>query len=146
MDELFWDNNSGGYYSVDGKDKSILLRMKEDYDGSEPSNVLSLLFTFCVCFLQLISHLEWHSQNSYAAMNLLRLAEMTGQAKWREQAVKIFTFFKEYGQSNFFNMVVVNILTFYLVIHIDNWRQDQLFCRTCSQLLTSTCLHTNKFC
>jgi uncharacterized protein YyaL (SSP411 family) len=39
MDELFWDGKSGGYYSVDGKDQNIVLRLKEDYDGSEPSNV-----------------------------------------------------------------------------------------------------------
>lgn len=70
MDELFLDKNGGGYYSVDGTDTSIILRLKEDYDGSEPSN------------------------NSYAAMNLLRLAEMTGQSKWKEQAAKIFTFFE----------------------------------------------------
>jgi hypothetical protein len=35
-------------------------------------------------------------QNSFAAMNLLRLAEMTAQSKWKEQSAKIFTFFKEY--------------------------------------------------
>lgn len=38
MDELFWDSTGGGYFATTGDDKSILLRMKEDYDGAEPSS------------------------------------------------------------------------------------------------------------
>ena len=30
-------NVAGGYYSTAGDDPSILLRMKEDYDGAEPA-------------------------------------------------------------------------------------------------------------
>jgi uncharacterized protein YyaL (SSP411 family) len=37
MDELFWDNVGGGYFSTTGEDKSVLLRMKEEYDGAEPA-------------------------------------------------------------------------------------------------------------
>lgn len=52
QDELFWDKNGGGYFNTPGEDPSILLRMKEDYDGSEPSG------------------------NSVSAFNLLRLSSM----------------------------------------------------------------------
>ncbi|KAJ3036396.1 spermatogenesis-associated protein 20 [Rhizophlyctis rosea] len=37
QDRLFWDANGGGYYSGSDEDKRILLRMKEDHDGAEPS-------------------------------------------------------------------------------------------------------------
>ncbi|KAK9796268.1 hypothetical protein WJX73_009886 [Symbiochloris irregularis] len=37
MDESFWDGDGGGYYATAGQDPSILLRMKEEYDGAEPS-------------------------------------------------------------------------------------------------------------
>ena len=64
QDTLFLDRAAGGYFSVTDKDPSLLLRMKEDYDGAEPS------------------------PNSVSALNLLRLAEMNGRTKWREQAEK----------------------------------------------------------
>ena len=37
QDELFWDAEGGGWFSTTGADPSVLLRMKEDYDGAEPS-------------------------------------------------------------------------------------------------------------
>ena len=47
MDELFWDAEQGGWFSTTGRDPSVLLRLKEDYDGAEPSasavGVLNLL-------------------------------------------------------------------------------------------------------
>jgi hypothetical protein len=64
QDALFGDPEHGGYFSVSGEDKSILLRMKEDYDGAEPS------------------------PNSIAAMNLLRLAQITGDDKLHGRALK----------------------------------------------------------
>lgn len=36
-DELFWDEVDGGWFSTTGADPSVLLRLKEDYDGAEPS-------------------------------------------------------------------------------------------------------------
>ncbi len=53
QNELFWDSSNSGFFSTTGKDPSVLLRMKEDYDGAEPS------------------------PNSVSVLNLLRLAEMT---------------------------------------------------------------------
>ena len=69
QDALFWDKEGGGYFSTTGQDASVLLRMKEDYDGAEPS------------------------PNSVAALNLLRLAQMTGDKKPAEQARTIFSIF-----------------------------------------------------
>ena len=37
QDELFWDAVDGGWFSTTGKDESVLLRLKEDYDGAEPA-------------------------------------------------------------------------------------------------------------
>ena len=62
QDELFLDPQNGGYFSVTGGDPSILVRMKEDYDGAEPS------------------------PNSISALNLLRLSRMTGRTGFEEQA------------------------------------------------------------
>jgi len=62
QDELFWDARAGGYFSTAGTDKTILLRMKNEYDGAEPS------------------------PNSIALLNLLRLAQMTDTNDYREKA------------------------------------------------------------
>ncbi len=64
MDALFWDATHGGYFSTAGEDKTILLRMKEDYDGAEPS------------------------PNSTAALNLLRLAQITDSKEYRDKALQ----------------------------------------------------------
>jgi len=61
MDTLFGDPVHGGYFSTTGKDPSLFLRVKEDYDGAEPS------------------------PNSVAALNTLRLGAMLDQPAWRER-------------------------------------------------------------
>jgi uncharacterized protein YyaL (SSP411 family) len=33
----FWDERDGGWFSTTGEDASVLLRLKEDYDGAEPA-------------------------------------------------------------------------------------------------------------
>jgi uncharacterized protein YyaL (SSP411 family) len=47
MDEQFWDAQHGGWFNTTGADPNVILRMKEDYDGAEPSpssmSVLNLL-------------------------------------------------------------------------------------------------------
>ena len=50
----------GGFFSTAADGCSLVMRMKEDYDGAEPSG------------------------NSVAMLNLLRLAQMTGRADFRE--------------------------------------------------------------
>jgi len=62
QDALFWDGEAGGYFSTSGRDDNILLRLKESYDGAEPS------------------------PNSVALLNLLRLAQMTDNDGLREEA------------------------------------------------------------
>jgi hypothetical protein len=47
QDAQFWDDDQAGWFSTRGDDPSVLLRLKEDYDGAEPSassvSVLNLL-------------------------------------------------------------------------------------------------------
>jgi hypothetical protein len=64
QDELFWDGEGGGWFSTTGADRSVLLRMKEDYDGAEPS------------------------PSSVAAMNLLTLAHLTGERAYADRAAE----------------------------------------------------------
>src|SRR6201999_3635436 len=37
LDLHFWDQVRGGYFSTTDRDPTLLLRMKEDYDGAEPA-------------------------------------------------------------------------------------------------------------
>ena len=47
QDRLFWDEADAGWFSTTGDDPSVLLRLKEDYDGAEPAagsvSVLNLI-------------------------------------------------------------------------------------------------------
>ncbi|KAI8377645.1 spermatogenesis-associated protein 20 [Radiomyces spectabilis] len=49
QNELFYDKDQGGYFNVAGDDKNILLRLKEEQDGAEPSaNAVSLYNLICL--------------------------------------------------------------------------------------------------
>ena len=37
QDALFWDDQHGGWFSTTGTDRSVLLRLKDEYDGAEPT-------------------------------------------------------------------------------------------------------------
>jgi uncharacterized protein YyaL (SSP411 family) len=52
QDELFWDEAEGGWFSTTGGDPSVLLRLKEDYDGAEPAASSVTVFN-----LQTLAHL-----------------------------------------------------------------------------------------
>ncbi|MGH8678474.1 MAG: thioredoxin domain-containing protein, partial [Burkholderiales bacterium] len=52
QDELFWDDAAGGWFSTTGRDSSVLLRLKEDHDGAEPS-----VSSVSVANLLILSHL-----------------------------------------------------------------------------------------
>jgi len=67
--ELFEDRKHGGFFSTDARDSSLVMMVKEDYDGAEPSG------------------------NSVAALNLLRLGQMTGRAGFRESAERLLAAF-----------------------------------------------------
>jgi uncharacterized protein YyaL (SSP411 family) len=52
QDELFWDQEQGAWFSTTGRDPSVLLRLKEDYDGAEPSaSSVSVLNTLTLAYL-----------------------------------------------------------------------------------------------
>src|SRR5258706_644479 len=52
QDELFWDEAGGGWFSTTGRDPSVLLRMKDEYDGAEPT-----ASSMAVMNLLMLSHL-----------------------------------------------------------------------------------------
>jgi uncharacterized protein YyaL (SSP411 family) len=62
QDRLFWDEKQGAYFTTSGQDRSILLRTREAYDSVEPS------------------------PNSVAAMNLLRLWQLTDKQEYKDKA------------------------------------------------------------
>ncbi len=64
MNELFGDETSGAWFDTTDSDKSILLRLREDYDGAEPA------------------------ATSIAVRNCLRLAAMTGDDSLRQRAMR----------------------------------------------------------
>jgi uncharacterized protein YyaL (SSP411 family) len=64
QDRLFFDEKNGGYFSTSGKDKSLVLRMKDDNDSAEPA------------------------ASSVSALNLLRLVQIRGEKRWQERAEK----------------------------------------------------------
>jgi uncharacterized protein YyaL (SSP411 family) len=66
QDELFWDAESGGWFSTTGQDASVLLRMKEDYDGAEPS------------------------ATSVSVYNLLTMVHLTGEATFADRIERVF--------------------------------------------------------
>jgi uncharacterized protein YyaL (SSP411 family) len=47
LDDLFWDHDNGGWFNTTGEDPTVIIRLKEDYDGAEPAassvSVLNLL-------------------------------------------------------------------------------------------------------
>jgi uncharacterized protein YyaL (SSP411 family) len=52
LDAQFWDDQEGGWFSTTGRDPTVLLRLKEDYDGAEPA-----ASSIAVLNLQTLSHL-----------------------------------------------------------------------------------------
>jgi len=69
QDALFWDGKGGGYFATRADAAHVLVRMKENFDGDVPA------------------------ASSVAAMNLLRLWQMTDRAEWRSKAETTFAAF-----------------------------------------------------
>jgi uncharacterized protein YyaL (SSP411 family) len=69
QDELFWDEQGGGWFSTTGRDPSVLLRMKEDYDGAEPT------------------------ASSVSVMNLLTLSHLVEDRGWTDRIERTFRLF-----------------------------------------------------
>uniref|UniRef100_A0A3Q2C6S1 Spermatogenesis associated 20 n=1 Tax=Cyprinodon variegatus TaxID=28743 RepID=A0A3Q2C6S1_CYPVA len=71
QDLLFWDEQGGGYFCSDPSDGTVLLRLKEDQDGAEPS------------------------ANSVSASNLLRLSHYTGRQEWLQKSQQLLAAFSD---------------------------------------------------
>jgi len=69
QDELFWDEAGGGWFSTTGQDPTVLLRMKEDYDGAEPA------------------------ASSISAMNLLVLTHLLDEPAWNDRLERTLRLF-----------------------------------------------------
>ncbi|HMB78596.1 MAG TPA: hypothetical protein VKI43_00945, partial [Vicinamibacterales bacterium] len=69
QDELFWDEQAGGWFSTTGNDPSVLLRMKEDYDGAEPT------------------------ASSVSVLNLLTLSHLVTDAHWGDRIERTLRLF-----------------------------------------------------
>ncbi|HET7616691.1 MAG TPA: thioredoxin domain-containing protein [Bacillales bacterium] len=65
MTELFWDEEEGGFFFYGKDSEPLMTRPKELYDAAVPSG------------------------NSVAAVQLLRLAKLTGQIKWEKMAAQM---------------------------------------------------------
>jgi len=67
--ELFWDGDGGAWFSTTGRDPSVLLRMKETYDGAEPT------------------------ASAISVHNLLTLTRLVDRPDWGEQIERAFRAF-----------------------------------------------------
>jgi hypothetical protein len=68
---IFHDGRGKGFFDTSGNDGTILVRLKEQYDGAEPSG------------------------NSVSAMNLIRLSRMIDRPEWESLAVETMANFGE---------------------------------------------------
>jgi uncharacterized protein YyaL (SSP411 family) len=76
QDARFWDDSDGGWFSTTGADPSVLLRLKEDYDGAEPS-----ASSVSVANLLTISHLlDQPDARAKAERTLSRYGSRAGRA------------------------------------------------------------------
>jgi uncharacterized protein YyaL (SSP411 family) len=69
QDDLFWDEADGGWFSTTGRDPSVLLRLKEDYDGAEPT------------------------ASSVSVSNLLVLSHLVEDARWPDRIERTLRLF-----------------------------------------------------
>lgn len=70
MDKRFWDESGGGYFQSERSDPTIILQLKDDYDGAEPS------------------------ANSLAAANQFRLAALLHDDARFDRAMKTLQAFR----------------------------------------------------
>jgi len=67
--DLFYDSENGAFFDTPEGSQNLIVRMRDDYDGAEPTG------------------------NSIAVMNLLRLSQMLDKKDLREKADKTFKYF-----------------------------------------------------
>jgi len=71
MNNLFYDTDTGDYFTVAKGDPNLIVRMKEEYDGAEPS------------------------PTSYTLHNLLRLYHITQNEDYKDKAKKLISTYRE---------------------------------------------------
>ena len=71
MIEKFYDDNSGAFYDTPEGSANLIVRMRDDYDGAEPTG------------------------NSIAVMNLLRLSQILDKPELRERADRILLYYSD---------------------------------------------------
>ncbi|XP_026207366.1 spermatogenesis-associated protein 20 isoform X2 [Anabas testudineus] len=71
QDVMFWDDQGGGYFCSNPNDSTVLLQLKEDQDGAEPS------------------------ANSVSASNLLRLSHYAGRQEWLQKSQQLLAAFSD---------------------------------------------------
>ena len=105
--ELFWDSSIGAFFFTPKDAESLLVRQKESYDGAIPSG------------------------NSVSMLNLLRLAQLTGNDDFEKKADFIGRVFADNIRSNpvanSFMMIAVDYAvgpTYSLVIAGDEGKED----------------------
>jgi uncharacterized protein YyaL (SSP411 family) len=64
QDALFWDDTDAGWFTTSGRDPSVLLRLKEEHDGAEPS------------------------PGSISTLNLIVLSYLTGRGELADRAAR----------------------------------------------------------
>jgi len=69
QDELFWDEADAGWFSTSGRDPSVLVRLKDEYDGAEPT------------------------ASSVSLMNLLVLSHLVQREDWTRKIERTFRLF-----------------------------------------------------
>jgi uncharacterized protein YyaL (SSP411 family) len=79
QDELFWDDDGGGWFSTTGRDPSVLLRLKEDYDGAEPA-ASSIAVANLIALEHLIGSDEANAWHARAERTLARYGPRIGAA------------------------------------------------------------------
>ncbi|MDQ7096987.1 thioredoxin domain-containing protein [Desulfosporosinus sp. PR] len=70
QEQLFYDQEEGGYFLTGADAEELLVRPKESYDGALPSG------------------------NSITALNLLRLGRLTGEERWEKRAEELLESFR----------------------------------------------------
>ncbi|MFX1448757.1 MAG: thioredoxin domain-containing protein, partial [Promethearchaeota archaeon] len=106
---LFWDSSIGAFFFTAEDAESLLTRQKESYDGAIPSG------------------------NSVSMLNLLRLAQLTGNDDFEKKADQLGQVFAESIRANpvahSFMMVAVDFAvgpTYSLVIAGDSGKEDTI--------------------
>jgi len=91
QDCKFLDREKGGYYATEAGDQEIVVRLKDDHDGAEPSS------------------------NSISALNLLRLHKLTNTSTFKSKAEDILKLFHvRLGQAPVSMPAMVDAFLFHL--------------------------------